>query len=333
MLRTTAAHMCGDKEEWLQLARDLNTHQALYRSYWEDKISADFSCTITVGVNGETKELANSTEYFDWLQESRSAAYLLMSCIDVMALTNMNIDIIIHENGLSPAIQKYEPDLEFPWKEEDPMKPRNLNVKKQRKMTVLNHKNVHFNLIVGPKQMLSQVGSLRFQQTQFPLDPEGLVSEGDIKGDRSLQGEPAPKAQILVGSPSKLGTPADGGHGLVGGPAHLAGSKGARQTPEEEVFLADEGRWENMGLVQDTREDQEVEDKQEEEQGEAWHKVQKQGNRFRCPTCGFTRNTKHQIEKNLNKHKEEAEDGDYTCMKCSFQHNSGQNCIFRHPNL
>ena len=173
LLRTTAAHMYGDEEEWPQLARDLNTHQALYRGYWEDKISADFPCTITVGVNGETKELANSTEYFDWLQESRSAAYLLMSCIDVMALKNMNIDIIIHENGLSPAIQKYEPDLEFPWKEEDPMKPQNLNVKKQRKMTVLNHKNVHFNLIVGPKQMLSQVGSLRFQQTQFPLDPEG----------------------------------------------------------------------------------------------------------------------------------------------------------------
>ena len=35
-------------------------------------------------------------------------------------------------------------------------------------MTVLNWKNVHFNLIVGPNHMLSQEGSLRFQQKRCP---------------------------------------------------------------------------------------------------------------------------------------------------------------------
>ena len=66
-LRTTAAHLYGDEEEWAQLARDLNTHQAEYRETYTEKISADFPVTVQVGVNGETKVLQNSTEYFDWL--------------------------------------------------------------------------------------------------------------------------------------------------------------------------------------------------------------------------------------------------------------------------
>ena len=101
-LRTTAAHIYGDEEEWTQLARDLNTHQAEYRDIFTEKISADFPVTVQVGVKGETKVLQNSTEYFDWLQESRRAAFMRRGCVDVMAMTNiahMDIDIIIHEDG------------------------------------------------------------------------------------------------------------------------------------------------------------------------------------------------------------------------------------------
>ena len=43
------------------------------------------------------------------------------------------------------------------------MKPFNIIVKTQGKITVLNWKNIHFNLIVGPNHMLSQCGSLKFQ--------------------------------------------------------------------------------------------------------------------------------------------------------------------------
>ena len=60
------------------------------------------------------------------------------------------------------------------------MKPQNINVKSQGKMTVLNWKNVHFNLIVGPLHMLSQAGSIRFQQSQVAEINSGLLQSNPI---------------------------------------------------------------------------------------------------------------------------------------------------------
>ena len=60
----------------IQLARDLNTHQAEYREVYEEKISADFPLNITIGIGGETKLFKNSKAYFDWLQESQEAAFM-----------------------------------------------------------------------------------------------------------------------------------------------------------------------------------------------------------------------------------------------------------------
>ena len=126
LLRTTAAHVFGDPDEGPQLARDLNTHQAEYRPHYEEKISADFPFTATIRVNGETKLLQNSTEYFDWLQESQNAAYMWRGCVDVMAIANManmDIDMIVYEDGSEPNLRHFQPDQEFPWNQEDPRKP------------------------------------------------------------------------------------------------------------------------------------------------------------------------------------------------------------------
>ena len=54
-LRTTAAHTAGDEKSGPELARDLNTHQSMYRPIYEQKISADFPLKITVGVQGQFK--------------------------------------------------------------------------------------------------------------------------------------------------------------------------------------------------------------------------------------------------------------------------------------
>ena len=42
--------------------------------------------------------------------------------------------------------------------------------------------------------------------------------------------------------------------------------------------------------------------------------------RFECPICGYTRNTKSQIEKHMNTHDEEEEDS--RCQECSYQTNN-----------
>ena len=85
-IRTTGAHIFGDEDEAPQLARDLNTHKAEYRQTYEEKISADFRMLVTIGIHGETKQFATSTEYFDWLQDSRKAAYMWRGCVDVIAM-------------------------------------------------------------------------------------------------------------------------------------------------------------------------------------------------------------------------------------------------------
>ena len=87
-------------------------------------------------------------------------------CVDVIAtsnMTNMEIDIIIFEEGKVPEIRIFKPDHKFPWKDDDPMKPMNWPKVSQGKMTVLNYKNTHFNLIVNPKHMLAEYGSLTHQ--------------------------------------------------------------------------------------------------------------------------------------------------------------------------
>ena len=104
-LRTTPAHIAGDEKNGPELARDLNTHQPMYRSYYEQKISADFPLKVTIGVQGQFKVFENSANYFDWLLESREAAYMWRGCMDVIAtsnMTNMDIDIIIYEEGQIP---------------------------------------------------------------------------------------------------------------------------------------------------------------------------------------------------------------------------------------
>ena len=76
----------------------------------------------------------------------------------------MNIDIIVHENGQKAQLRSFEPDIKFPWKDEDPMKPVNPERRKQDKMMVLNWKDLHFNLIVNKEHMLYQHGSFEFQK-------------------------------------------------------------------------------------------------------------------------------------------------------------------------
>ena len=184
LLRTTAAHIEGDEDKGIELARDLNTHQALNREWYKEKLSSkDFPMTVTIGVKGEIKTFKNSDDYFDWLQESKEAAFMWRGCIDVMGICNMaqmNIDIVIHENGQKAQLRSFEPDINFPWKEEDPMKPLNPGKRKQDKMTVLNWKDVHYNLIVSKDHMLFQHGSFKFQENKSKVK-ENHLEKHEIK--------------------------------------------------------------------------------------------------------------------------------------------------------
>ena len=194
LLRTVAAHISGYEHEGLQYARNLNTHLATYRPYYKEKISADFPLLVTISVKGETKLFHTCDEYFDWLAESKEAVFMWRGCVDVLAISNMahmEIYIVVHEDGMKPELQTYKPDPEFPWLEEDKMKPKYKNELQQGKMSVLNWKNVHFNLIVSQTHMLSQLGSLGFQVSNQASvqEPSGQVDRQAVKdGDNRSQG-------------------------------------------------------------------------------------------------------------------------------------------------
>ena len=133
------------------------------------KIEADFPMTVKIGTGGKTKTFQKGQEnkFFDWLAESRDSIYMWRGCVDIIGLTNlcqMDIDIIVHMEGTNPEVKHFSPDPDFPWKENDPRKPTKPNVRDHPKMTVLNYKDQHFNLVVEKESMIAQSGTFSFQR-------------------------------------------------------------------------------------------------------------------------------------------------------------------------
>ena len=83
----------------------------------------------------------------------------------------------------------------------------------------------------------------------------------------------------------------------TGVPTTPATSTGAATTPltttDEEVS--------NGTPQEDHEEESASEDSKQEEQEETgdWHKVGRQGAKFQCKVCGYTRNTRHQLERHM----------------------------------
>ena len=78
-----------------------------------------------------------------------------------MALANftkMDVEVIVYDQEtqmVEEPTQQYKPDPDFPWKKEDANTP---NANKYEKMTLLNYKNCHFNLILKDNHPLLKFG-------------------------------------------------------------------------------------------------------------------------------------------------------------------------------
>ena len=59
-------------------------------------------------------------------------------------MANVEIKVIIHEEGKQPEIQLYKPDPKFPWKQENPMRMLSEKKIKQGQIIVLNWKKYSF---------------------------------------------------------------------------------------------------------------------------------------------------------------------------------------------
>ena len=135
-----------------QSGRDLNTFIASYREHYENAIS--FPMTVTIGIGGKTIEFEEGEEdsFFDTLVSSQEMSFMWRNGLDVQALSDMSkmpIECYIYNSETESVeeTQYFKPHVNFPWKENDPIKPLEHNFKRE-KMKLINYKNVHFNLIV-----------------------------------------------------------------------------------------------------------------------------------------------------------------------------------------
>ena len=76
----------------------------------------------------------------------------------------MDIDCIIYSEGTVPEVRCICPDEMFPWKEEDTTKPVSYIDRMHPKMTILNYKDTHFNLVVEGNSMIAQSGTFDFKE-------------------------------------------------------------------------------------------------------------------------------------------------------------------------
>ena len=129
------------------------------------KIAADFPFTAHIGLNGRTMRFEEDL-YFDWLLENKDAIFMWRGCVDILAVSNlyqMEVDCIVYLEGTPPEVKHFCPDLDFPWRDEDMMKP-NPQSQTQPKITILNYKDLHLNLVVEKTSMIAQSGTFSFQR-------------------------------------------------------------------------------------------------------------------------------------------------------------------------
>ena len=161
-LNCLAAWIFLDPTQGPALGRDMNTHIAEYRNYYKDKLS--FPLTITLA-GGERKLFEEGEEnlFFDTLVSSPEASYIWRESHDLIALTNftnMQVEVVVYDqesNKIEEPTQEYNPDPDFPWKEDDANSP---NDNHYQKMILLNYKNCHFNLILKEDHPLVRPASL-----------------------------------------------------------------------------------------------------------------------------------------------------------------------------
>jgi hypothetical protein len=91
----------------------------------------------------------------------------------------------------------------------------------------------------------------------------------------------------------------------------LAGPPNTQDAPaEEEVsnpIPQDTTEGEEAGGHLQEEEGDESQQKEQEEAGN-WHRVGRQGGRFQCQVCGYTRNTRQQLEKHIQERHDDNED-------------------------
>ena len=135
-----------------QTGRDLNTFIASYRGHFQPLL--EFPMDIVIGVGGKTIRFEKGEEdsFFDTLVSSQEMSFMWRNGFDVQALTDMThlpieVTVFNAESNSVENIQTFEPTPNFPWNENDSMKPTTQKYKRN-KMKLIKYKNQHFNLIV-----------------------------------------------------------------------------------------------------------------------------------------------------------------------------------------
>ena len=104
-------------------------------------------------------------------------------------------------------------------------------------------------------------------------------------------------------------------------PVHTSASSSAAAQPTETLTL-EPSREEVSSSPQEDELQGQDEQEDEQEQEDNWHEQGRHGGKFRCQTCGYTRNTKHQLERHVRERHEYTEEEPFLCRNCSYKGNN-----------
>ena len=159
-----------------QTGRDLNTFIGSYRTHFQPLL--EFPIDIVIGVGGKKIRFEKGEEdsFFDTLVSSQKMSFMWRDGFDIQALTDMtqlSIEVTVYNNetNLVENVQTFEPTPNFPWNENDAMKPTTQKYKRNT-MKLINYKNQHFNLIVDENDEIVKM-----------LVPKGSDQQNDKNGD------------------------------------------------------------------------------------------------------------------------------------------------------
>ena len=102
-------------------------------------------------------------------------------------LFQMDIDCIVYQEGTMPEVKRFCPDPDFDWDDDDKPKLIHPNDRLYPKMTVLNYKDTHFNLVVEKSIMIAQSGTFTFQREMAGENISKNITTGMAEMERKVK--------------------------------------------------------------------------------------------------------------------------------------------------
>ena len=273
-----------DNAERNRVNRKIHNHIAdNYDTFYINKIPLPYCETVGVGSTARRVTCRTREELLMFLR-SEDSLCTYSNYQEILAISNMlNTKIHVFTYGIGGNDQNWSWNTVSPDPDMAPYSEFRPGTVPE--MYLYNSDSTHFDLLVENNSRLSVLGFISIREESEVRVKETEASQGvreSQESGESIEDNVAVEAVKTVGD----------------------------HKYEEYNDNDDKSHCEEI------REDKESRTR---ESNGAWSQAGGRGSMFQCTYCGYTINTKSQIEKHIREHEEETDDGTFTCDNCSFQ--------------